>query len=53
MQHIREVGGSIGVTIGAVTAATAVAATYYIATRPEPLIPPLDLSDQATVLEVM
>lgn len=51
MQQIREVGGSIGVTIGAVTAVTAAAATYYIVTRPEPLIPPLDLSDQSTVLE--
>ena len=52
MQHMRDTGGALGVTLGAVTAVTAAAATYYIATRPEPLIPPTDINDQATILEV-
>ncbi|XP_071130914.1 long-chain-fatty-acid--CoA ligase 1-like [Mytilus edulis] len=51
MQHMRDTGGALGVTLGAVTAVTAAAATYYIATRPEPLIPPTDINDQATILE--
>lgn len=41
----------VGLTVGAVTTAAA-AAVYYAATRPEPLVPPVDFKDQAIVQEV-
>lgn len=44
---------AVSIGAGVVTAVTAAAATYYVATQPEPnVIPPIDLSDQSIVLEV-
>lgn len=45
--------GSVFASIGAATAATGLAATYYMSKMPDPTcIPPVDLDDQAWVLEV-
>lgn len=45
--------GALSIGAGVVTAVTAAAATYYLSTRPEPnVLPTIDLSDQAVVLEV-
>jgi hypothetical protein len=44
---------ALSIGAGVVTAVTAAAATYYLASQPEPnVIPPIDLSDQSVVYEV-
>ncbi|KAK3598870.1 hypothetical protein CHS0354_008618 [Potamilus streckersoni] len=56
MQHFRDgnqtvLDGLIGpacLTVGAVTVATTV---YYLATRPKPMLPPVDLRNQSVLLE--
>lgn len=45
---------ALSIGAGVVTAVSAAAATYYLSTRPEPnVLPPIDLTDQSVVLEVI
>ena len=45
--------GVVSVAVGALTAVTATAATYYLASQPEPnSVPAVDLNNQSDILEV-
>ena len=45
---------ALSIGAGVVSAVSAAAATYYLSTRPEPnVLPPIDLTDQSVVLEVI
>ncbi|KAL3875983.1 hypothetical protein ACJMK2_033876 [Sinanodonta woodiana] len=56
MQHLRDgsqtvfdgVIGPVSLTVGAVTVA---ATAYYLATRPKPILPPVNLKNQSVLLE--
>jgi hypothetical protein len=53
MENILEQWGPLCTSIGVGTAVAGLAATYYVASMPDPnCIPPVDLTDQSYLLEV-
>ena len=53
MEYLTDNTGPICATVGALTAVTGLAATYYLNGMPDPnCLPPIDLNDQTYVLEV-
>ena len=55
MQYLKEAPGMsspLGIALGAATAASAVAVTYYMASKPDPFTIDVDMSNQSLPLPV-
>jgi len=55
MQYIREAANNASpstLALGAAATATVAAATLYAATRPTPMVPPVDMNNQSIRLPV-
>ena len=55
MQFLKEPPGlsnPLGIAIGAVTAASAMAVTYYMASKPDSFTTPVDMDNQSVLLPV-